>query len=247
MNIAAIIQARMDSTRLPGKVMLPLNGTHVLSHDIQRVADTDQIDEVVVATSKKQADDIVKQYADHAGATVFRGSENNVLGRMFGAAQYVDADVVVRITADCPLISPIVIDSVVERLKETNADYSSNIVERTFPRGLDVEAFTFESFNKVYEQSSDPHHREHVTPYYHENPDMFDLVSVTSEEVFEDLWMQDRTDLRLTLDEADDYELLRTIYENVPYTDLLDIRDAIEYVDENEIHRLNEDVKQKTT
>lgn len=102
MKTVAIIQARMGSTRLPGKVMLPLDGSHVLTHDVQRVRKAETVDEVIVATSTKTADDIVARYADRAGATVFRGSEDDVLDRMFSAATEVNAETVVRITGDSP-------------------------------------------------------------------------------------------------------------------------------------------------
>lgn len=242
----AIIQARMGSTRLPGKVMLPLDGSHVLTHDVRRVSRADTIDEVVVATSTKTADDIVARYADRAGATVFRGSEDDVLDRMFSAATEADAETVVRITGDCPLIDPDVIDTVVDRLVTEGVDYCSNTFERTFPRGLDAEVFTYESFEYVYEEAKEPHHREHVTPYYRESNDRFNLVSVTSEEVFDELWMQDRADLRLTLDEADDYELLREVYDQIEYDDMLSIKDAVSVIDDQNLQKWNSDVKQKS-
>jgi spore coat polysaccharide biosynthesis protein SpsF len=241
----AIIQARMGSTRLPGKMMLPLERSHVLTHDIQRVQEADTIDEVVVATSTKTADDIIARYANRAGATVFRGSEDDVLDRMFSAATGANAETVVRITGDCPLIDWDVIDAVVDRLATENVDYCSNTVERTFPRGLDVEAFSYESFKHIHENAKEPHHREHVTPYYRENDDQFNLASVTSEEIFDEAWMQDRTDLRLTLDEADDYELLREVYNRVEYEDTLPIRDAVSVIDDRDLHKLNADVTQK--
>jgi spore coat polysaccharide biosynthesis protein SpsF len=205
------------------------------------------VDEVVVATSTKQADDIIARYAFKYGAVVFRGSESDVLDRMYQAAAQENADIVVRITGDCPLVDPDVVDKVVERLVETNADYSTNTLERTFPRGLDVEAFTLNSFECVHKEATDPHHREHVTPYYHEHNDLFTRTTITSEDVFDDSWMHDRTDLRLTLDEADDYELLRVIYESMDYNELVDIRDAVQYIDDNNIAEINENVKQKST
>jgi spore coat polysaccharide biosynthesis protein SpsF len=246
-HTVAIIQGRMGSTRLPGKIMFPLRTDPVLIHDIQRVNTAELVDDTVVATSNKTADDIVARYSRRGGADVFRGSESDVLDRMFKAAKRVDADVVVRITSDCPLISPETIDTVTDQLIKTNADYSANILDRTFPRGLDVEAFTFESFKQVHGEATDPAHREHVTPYYREHPEQFELVNVTSDQVFDKSWMQDRTDLRLTLDEADDYEVLRKIYENVPYEGTLDIRDAVRYVDEHDLMALNADVSQKST
>lgn len=245
MKIAVIIQARMGSTRLPGKMMLPLNGEYVLAHDIHRAKASKKADEVVVATSTETADNIIAQYTNKTGATVFRGSESDVLDRMFRAADQVNADTVVRITGDCPLLPPDIIDTTVERLIETEADYCTNILERTFPRGFDVEAFTFESFERVHEEASAPHHREHVTPFYREHDDQFDLVSVTSDDVFEESWMQDRTDLRLTLDEADDYELLRQLYDRVEYENILPVKNVIKLIDEEELNQLNSDIEQK--
>lgn len=245
MKTVAVIQARMGSTRLPGKVMLPLAGEHVLTHGIRRVDVSDRVDETVVATSEGTADDIVARYADRAGATVFRGSESDVLGRVFGAAGAADADLVVRVTADCPLVAPEVIGSIVERAVSEDLDYASNTIDRTFPRGLDVEVFTFESFERVHSESREPHHREHVTPYYREHPEWFEIGSVTAREVYEEPWMRDRTDLRLTLDEADDYELLRAVYEGVSFRDILPVRDAVRYMDENDLSGTNAAVEQK--
>lgn len=246
MKTVAIIQARMGSTRLPGKVMLPLDGSHILTHDIQRVRKADTVDEVIVATSRKTADDIVARYANRAGATVFRGSEDDVLDRMFSAATEANAETVVRITGDCPLIDWDVINTVVNRLATEEVDYCSNTFERTFPRGLDAEAFTYESFEHIYENAKEPHHREHVTPYYRENCDQYNLVSVTSREVFDEPWMQNRTDLRLTLDEADDYELLRKVYEQIEYDDMASIKNAVTVIDNQSLQKINSSVKQKS-
>jgi spore coat polysaccharide biosynthesis protein SpsF len=245
MKTVAVIQARMSSTRLPGKVMLPLAGEHILTHNVRRVDMSDMVDETVVATSERTADDIVARYADRAGATVFRGSEADVLGRVFGAAGTADADHVIRITADCPLVAPDVVGSAAERVVSEDLDYASNIIDRTFPRGLDVEAFTFESLERVHNEAREPHHREHVTPYYREHPDRFGIGSVTASDVYEESWMRDRTDLRLTLDEADDYELLRTVYEGVSFGDILPVRDAVRYVDENDLSGTNAAIEQK--
>jgi spore coat polysaccharide biosynthesis protein SpsF len=245
-QVVAIIQARMGSTRLPGKVMLPLADEHVITHDVRRVQSAEHVTKTAVATSKRTADDIVTRYASRAGADVFRGSESDVLGRIYDTSRSANADVVVRITGDCPLIDPEMIDTSVREVTEGGAQYAANIFERTFPRGLDVEAFTFESFEQVHEEATEPHHREHVTPYYREQKDMFSSKNVTSENVFDDPQFQNREDLRLTLDEADDYEVLRTIYENIPFDDILPIREAIRYVDDNNLMELNANVEQKS-
>jgi len=246
MRTVAIIQARMGSTRLPGKMMLPLADEQVLTHDIRRVSAADHVDEVTVATSEKTADDIIHRYATQTDATVFRGSESDVLGRVYDAARTTDADIIVRITGDCPLVDPGTIDTVVKPVIEEDIDYAANIFERTFPRGLDIEAFSFESFERVHKAATESHYREHVTSYYREEASRFTTESIVSTEVFDEQQFQNRDDLRLTLDEAADYEVLRTIYENVAFDDILPIREAIRYVDENDLMSLNAAIEQKT-
>lgn len=246
MRTVAVIQARMGSSRLPGKVMLPLAGDHVLEHVVRRIESATTVDEVVVATSTEKRDDIVQRYASRAGASVFRGSEDDVLARMFEAATEADADVVVRATADCPLASPDVIDAVVRRRAETGADYASTVMERTFPRGIGGEVFTYDSFEIVHRRSTEPYQREHVTPYFDEHPDTFDLQNVTSAAVFDEERYQDRTDLRLTLDEADDYELLRELFNNPGTEGAFDLRGIIDYIDRNDLQTRNQHVEQVT-
>jgi len=244
-HTVAIIQARMGSTRLPGKVLLPLDCEHVLAHDVRRVRTAETIDTAVVATSTETADDAIEQFGVEHDVPVHRGSEANVQQRMFDAATEHDADIVVRITGDCPLIDPETIDTVVSRVRDGTAEYASNIARRTFPRGLDVEAFNYQSFERVVSAATTQSEREHVTPYYRENPDEFELANVTSDEVFDDEQYLDRTDLRLTLDEAADYHLLRRIYDEMKYTDILPIRKAIQHVDAEGLAELNEAIRQK--
>jgi spore coat polysaccharide biosynthesis protein SpsF len=246
MKTVAIIQARMGSSRLPGKVMLPLDGKHVLERDIERVSRADTIDEVVVATSDLKCDDIIERYAERSGATVFRGSESDVLGRMYGAATETGADVVVRITGDCPLISPTCIDTTVRRQHESGVDYASNTIEETLPRGLDVEVFTYETFSHVNQNATAPEEREHVTLYYRRYQEQFEIENVAAPEIFETSRLQERTELRLTLDEADDYELLRRVYEGLNPSGHLSIEKAIAYIDEHELAEINRNVAQKS-
>lgn len=242
----AVIQARMGSSRLPGKVLLPLAGEHVLTHDVRRVRSAETIDKVVVATSTKTADDIIEQLGTEHEVATYRGSEVNVQKRMFEAATVHDADTVIRVTADCPLISPDTIDTVVSRLHDTSADYVSNTIDRTFPRGLDVEAFSYESFNQVVSEATTRAEREHVTQYYHNHPDRFELQNVSSDAVFDDEQYRDRSDLRLTLDEAADYRLLKRLYRELSFAETLPIRDAIDRIDANGLAALNESVEQKS-
>jgi len=241
----AIIQARMGSTRLPGKVLLPLDCEHVIAHDVRRVHATKTIDEVVIATSTEKPDDAIDQFAKERDISIHRGSEANVQQRMFDAAAAHDAETVVRITADCPLIDPNTIDVVVSRIQRGTAEYVTNIINRTFPRGLDVEAFTYDSFERVVAEATTEAEREHVTPYYRENPDKFEIENISSTEVFEEEKYLNRTDLRLTLDEAADYRLLKRIYDEIKYTGTLSIRDTIDYVDATGLDTLNEEIRQK--
>lgn len=245
-EIISVIQARTGSTRLPGKVMYPLAGEPSLEHVVRRVDAADLVDDVVVATSTKSPDDVIATYAPEFGAEVVRGSEEDVLGRFGTAVDEYQPDVIVRVTGDCPLIHPEVIDAVVSRLRDTDADYATNIIDRTFPRGLDFEAFTAEAFEILRTEATTSRHREHVTPYFREQSERFDTVNVTSERVFGEAQFQDRSDLRLTLDEPNDYRLLDRIYENVPFDNILPIRDAIRYVDEHDLIELNANVEQKT-
>lgn len=245
MNVG-IIQARMGSNRLPGKMMLPLAGTHTLQHIVHRVKAAETIDTVVVATSDLSQDDILEQYASRSGAAVYRGSEDDVLGRMYEAATEYEPDVVVRIAGDRPLLPPACIDTVVRRVIQKDVDYASNVLTRTFPRGFEAEAFTYESLKGVEKRSNQPEQREHVTPYYRSKPPEFVCSNITSEDVYDSPTLQGRTDLRLTLDEAPDYELLRRVYDNVQFDEILPANRAIEYIDQNDISNINSDVEQKT-
>lgn len=238
MSAVAVIQARMGSSRLPGKVMLSLNCIPVIRHVVRRTLSAQRVDVAVVATSKKNRDSIITRCASREGAKTFQGDENDVLGRMYRAATRQGADSVVRITADNPLLSPTAIDVAVRKLADSGVDYVSNKIDRTFPSGLDVEVFTIDSFARVERQTEDPHHREHVTPYYRESGE-FSTLNLNSEEVFDEEFMRDRTDLRLTLDTPDDYKLFRTLYEEVSYKERVDVRDAVSYIDENSLGTLN--------
>jgi len=244
-QITAIVQARTGSTRLPGKVMYPLDGQPALEHIVTRATHADSVTDVVMATSTEPQDDVIDQYASVFGADVIRGSESNVLGRFESALEKYDPEIIIRITGDCPLIDPTTIDKVVSPIHNGNADYASNIFQRTFPRGLDIEAFTDESFKRVLSAATTQAEREHVTPYYRNNPDEFNIVNVTSDQVFDDEQYRDRTDLRLTLDEPDDYRLLKRIYDEIEYDDILPVREAVDLVDAEGLTELNESVRQK--
>ncbi len=204
----AIIQARTGSSRLPGKVLLPLRGVPILTHVVERTRRAGLVDEVVVATTRLAADDAIAALARESGWALWRGSETDLLERYVEAAQANAADVVVRITSDCPLIDPELVDEVVRALSTTGADYASNTLEpRTYPRGLDVEAMTTAALQRASAEDTDPTWREHATPYIYRHPELFRLTRVASPE--------DHSDHRWCVDTSEDLDLVRRIYDVV--------------------------------
>lgn len=167
---AIIVQARLGSTRLPGKIMQEIGGRTVLDHDIARLQQVRGADCVVIATTDKDSDTPVAEAAAAAGAIVFRGDEQDVLARYLGAARAVDADVIMRVTSDCPLIDPEICAAVLALRADTNADYAANNMPRLFPHGLDCEAFTREALERASVEATAPYDREHVTPWLRRAP-----------------------------------------------------------------------------
>jgi spore coat polysaccharide biosynthesis protein SpsF len=194
----------MGSTRLPGKVLIDLGGATVLSRVVRRLRRCSQLEEIVVATTHRATDQVIVASCAQLGVACFRGSETDVLDRYYSAAEAFSADAVVRITSDCPLIDPEVVDNVVRALIERRADFACNVLPRTYPRGLDTEVFTMEALEKAWRGSDQPHEREHVTPLFYERPEMFHLASVRED--------QDFSHYRWTLDTPDDLRLIREIY-----------------------------------
>jgi len=167
-----IVQARMGSTRLPNKVLEPLGDRTVLAHVVARAQLISRVDAVCIATTSNAADDVVAEAATAAGAAVFRGDEFDVLERYRGAAELMKADVVMRVTCDCPLIDPDVCDAVLDLRETRNADYAANNLRREWPHGLDCEAFTRASLTHAAEKARDAYDREHVTPWLRQAKDI---------------------------------------------------------------------------
>ncbi|WP_040952419.1 cytidylyltransferase domain-containing protein [Gorillibacterium massiliense] len=239
MKVVAIIQARMGSTRLPGKVLKDLFGKSVLNHVIDRVQNVKEIDQVVVATTVLESDDPIVAEACKAGAGVYRGEEQDVLSRYYGAALDEKADLVVRITSDCPLVDSKVVSEIITFHKQHNFDYVSNTLSRTFPRGLDVEIFTFEALQKAYEEGNHPEEREHVTPYIYHNPSLFSLYDYKHSE--------DLSNYRWTLDTLEDWKLIQSIYEHL-YTphQYFGLAETLELIRKKpELSQINAHVEQK--
>ena len=200
----------MGSTRLPNKVMLPIGDEPMIGQLIKRVSKAKLISEIVLATSVEQKNDKLEEYVSGLGYKVYRGSENDVLDRYYHAAKQCAPDIVVRITGDCPLIDPQIIDSVIELQAAKQADYVSNIAPPTYPDGLDVEAFTFKALEDAWLNAAQQQEREHVTPYIRESE------SFTKENV------ESKTDYsseRWTVDEPEDYEVIKNIFDYFSTTD----------------------------
>ncbi len=202
-RVVAIVQARMGSSRLPGKVLQDLAGDSMLARVVARLRASTTVDDVVVATTSAESDDAVVREAERIGAGVFRGSETDVLARYAGAAIAARADVVVRVTSDCPLLDPMVVDRVVTTLG-TGADYASNTHARSYPRGLDVEALHADVLARIHRMGRSPSAREHVTAYVMERSALFAVRQVHAE--------RDDSDLRWTVDTEEDLALVRALY-----------------------------------
>lgn len=239
MKVVAIVQARMGSTRLPGKVMLDLLGEPVLVRDVNRLRRSKMLDEIVIATTNFPADDPIVSLCKERGWRYFRGDENDVLDRYYQAARACNADVIVRITSDCPMIDPEVVDQVIRAFLDIpGIDYVSNILPpRTFPRGLDTEVMTFKALERAWAEDKDPKLREHVTPYIYRNLEKFQVHGI-----FNDM---DLSSHRWTLDTPDDLLFIQTVYEHFG-NDLFNWVNVLDYLDEHpEVVKINIDTQQK--
>lgn len=205
-NTIAIIQARMSSSRLPGKVMANLGGKPMLWHVIDRARKAQTLDQVVVATTVNETDDGVVTLCEAAGIPFFRGSEDDVLARYYEAARYFDAGVVVRLTGDCPLLDWTVIDQVVNTFHAGDFDYVSNTLQCTYPDGLDTEVVLFSGLERAWREARLQSEREHVTAYIYKHPELFRLHNVQHTE--------DLSALRWTVDEPEDLVFVRAIYDH---------------------------------
>jgi spore coat polysaccharide biosynthesis protein SpsF len=238
MKVVAIIQARMGSTRLPGKVLQDVEGKSMLARVVERVGRAKLINEVLVATTNGKADDAVVEECRRLGVKVSRGDQDDVLDRYYRAAQLAKAEVVVRITSDCPLIDPLVIDKTIAAFLEAHSDYASNVMQRTYPRGLDTEVMSFTALSRAWQEAHQRHEREHVTPYIYEHPDKFKLLSVMGEADF--------SAHRWTVDTAEDLEFVRAIYARLKAAPEFSGREVLDLLeDEPQLTEINRTVMQK--
>lgn len=241
MKTVAIVQARMTSTRLPGKIMRPVLGKPLLELLVERIKRAQGVDEVVIATTTNADDDQVESLTQRLGIGCFRGSEHDVLDRVLRAAHAFDADLIVEITGDCPLIDFQVIDKLLEVYHANDYDYVANVLRRTYPRGLDTQVFATSVLDEVARLTDDPVDHEHVSLYIYEHPERFELHNVESG-LPEEYW-----DLRLTVDTPDDFELIRRIYEELyPSNPAFTIEDIVKlFQRQPELRSINEHISQK--
>ena len=205
----AIIQARMGSTRLPGKVLADIGGKPLLAYVVGRAARARRVDALVVATSRSSADDAIAAWCDREQVRCFRGSEHDVLDRYHEAAEAFGFDVIVRLTADCPLLDAAVVDHVVDEYHSGEWDYVSNTLTPTYPDGLDTEVVRREALHRAWRDAVLPSEREHVMPYIWKRPDLFRLKNVTR--------APDLSHLRWTVDTPEDLLFVRGVYEHFQF------------------------------
>ncbi|MGJ9459586.1 cytidylyltransferase domain-containing protein [Oceanobacillus sp. CF4.6] len=241
MKVVAIIQARMGSTRLPGKILKKVLDKPLLEYQIERVKRSKLIDEIVIATTTNEIEQPIVDFCNEFSILYYRGSEDDVLSRYFEAAKEYSADVVVRLTSDCPIIDPAVIDSVIGYYKNNNSDYDyvSNTLKRTYPRGYDTEVFSFRTLENAYINAREIFEREHVTPYIYQQTNLFRIDQVLNE--------SDNSNCRFTVDTKEDFLLIEKILTSLyKVNNTFSHNDVMELLDKNkEWQKINANVSQK--
>ena len=205
--IGCIIQARMGSSRLPGKALMKSDsGKPLLYYVINQLRYCSKVKNLVIATTTNQEDDEIEKFANDNSVNIFRGKEKDVLDRYFQCAKKYSFSTIVRITADCPLIDPQIVDKVIGKFFSGNYDFATNTLTRTFPIGTDVEVFSFSALNRAWENTQLPSEREHVTPYLRKEEN-FKIINVEND--------KNISNLRLTVDRIEDFELIKQILNNI--------------------------------
>jgi spore coat polysaccharide biosynthesis protein SpsF len=242
MRVCCVVQARCNSTRLPGKVLLPLGGKPVIEHVLRAVLAASLVNDVILATTVNEADEPLARIAKKLGVRLFRGSEQDVLGRFVAALAQDDAGAVVRITADDPLLDPRVIDKVIQSYLEGQVDYASNILQRSWPRGMDTEVICREALERSNRDANLEEHREHVTIFVRTHADLFRLRNVTAPK--DEVWPE----LRLCIDTREDYEMMQQIFLAFPFeTQRPNINEIIRWLRAHaEVATINAGIVQKS-
>lgn len=242
MKVLAIIQARMGSTRLPGKVMKEVLGKPLLEYQIERIKRSRFINHIIIATTMKEHEQPIINLCTRLSVDFYRGSEDDVLSRYFEAANYYKGEVIIRLTSDCPLIDPHTIDTIISKYLENpnQYDYVSNTLNRTYPRGFDVEVFSMKALTQAYNDAVHAADREHVTPYIYHHPNKFKLANVNHS--------NNLSSYRLTVDTKADLDLITRIITTLYSHNNIQFRleDIVQLLQENQDWSLiNAHIEQK--
>jgi Spore coat polysaccharide biosynthesis protein F, CMP-KDO synthetase homolog len=237
-KILCVVQARMGSERLPGKVIKPILNKPMILHTLDRLSKSNYINELILATSELEKEELLVQIVKEAKYNVFRGSENNVLDRYKKASDLYKGDIIIRVTGDCPLIDPVIVDNVISNFIMNDYDYVRLDVPDTFIRGFDVEVFSKEALDKTFKSVKEDKHREHVTLYMYENRDKFKVGYVKGEELY-------NKNYRLCVDTKEDLELVTNIYEHFK-DEFVSSKEIVKYLNDNpKLAQINLEVVQK--
>ena len=240
MKIVATIEARMTSSRLPGKVLMKVLDKPILHYLVSRLKRVQSLDEIVLATTTNCTDDILVEFANNENIRCYRGSENDVMDRVVEAAKSVDADLIVEITGDCPIIDPNIVEQVVQTYINNNVDYVSNNNVHSYPDGMDVQVFSLNLLIKSLNMTDAILDREHVTLHIRNHPELFSHLNLVAPP---ELWWPE---LGLTLDERSDFELLKKIIENFGDNNLFDCYKVVKFLRENpDLVAINQNVVRK--
>jgi spore coat polysaccharide biosynthesis protein SpsF len=241
MSVLCIVQARLGSTRFPGKVLEPLGGTTVLGQVLDRLQRARTLEAIVVATTTSPRDEALVAYCERRATPVFRGSEDDVLARYHGAATRFGGDPIVRVTSDCPFVDPATLDRVVAAHRESGVDYTGNDLVRTYPLGLSVEVFAMAALVQAHGEAVQPDEREHVTPFIRARPYRFGLRNVSAPPELS------RPHYRITVDTPEDYTLVARLCELAGGDPLVPSRRIVAWLDAHpELAAINAHVPQKT-
>lgn len=238
--IAAIIQARMSSTRFPKKVFTQICGKPLLWHIVNRLRFSKKIDNILIATSLNPKDEKIEDWALANGIACYRGDENNVLDRYYHAAKSINASIIARITSDDPFKDPVIIDNVINLLQENDLDFACNNNPPTFPEGLDTEIFTFSALEKAYKESMDSFEQEHVTQYFYRHKDIFRQQNYPHTE--------NLSFLRWTIDTETDLAMAQVVYEKLFVEGKIFLmEDILKLISKNpSIASINKDIERST-
>lgn len=232
-----ITQARTGSTRLPGKVLMEINQTPLLKIHLDRLKKSINIDKIIVATTNSAEDNIIEKLATDWGYEVYRGSEHDVLDRFYQAVKGINPLWIVRVTSDCPLIDPLLVDKVIEVTQANNKDYGSNVIDETFPDGQDVEVFKFTALETAWKSAIKESEREHVTPYIRNNS------NIKGGNIFSAISYKNNIDyskIRITVDEPRDFELINKVITDLGFNK--GWLEYTEYIINNKLLQINGDI-----